>query len=331
MKKSTIRLLIVDDEATNLQLMRQILQDEYQLMFAKDGASAIKLADQHQPDLILMDIMMPGMSGYDAVEELKRRPSTQRIPVIFISAMSEVTDETYGFTVGAVDYILKPVSPPIVRARVHNHLKLVRVDELNATRLEIIQRLGRAAEYKDNETGLHVIRMSHYSQVLGRAAGLNQEHAEGLLNAAPMHDVGKIGIPDRILLKPGALDEEEWKVMRKHPYIGYKIIGEHDSPLLKLAADIAYCHHEKWNGAGYPRQLKGEAIPLEARIVAIADVFDALITARPYKPAWPVEKAINLIETESGQHFDPELAPLFLEKMPEILAIRERWKENATE
>ena len=330
MKIDKAKLLVVDDEPANLQLMRQILQNDYQLMFSKDAPTAISLAEQHLPDLILMDIMMPGMSGYDAVSELKRRPATQHIPVIFVSAMSEVVDETQGFSVGAVDYIAKPVSPAIVRARVRTHLSLVNVKELHETRMQIIQRLGRAAEYKDNETGLHVIRMSHYSRCLALAAGLGTEHAEGLLTAAPMHDIGKIGIPDRILLKPGKLDEEEWDVMREHPPIGAKIIGEHKSPLLKLAAEIAHTHHEKWDGSGYPNQLRGEEIPIEGRIVAIADVFDALTTARPYKEAWPIEKATDLIRSSAGNHFDPDLAHLFIERLPEILTIRERWKEENT-
>jgi putative two-component system response regulator len=327
MKTSPAVILVVDDEATNLQLMRQILQADYRLMFCKDGPSAIELAGHYRPDLILMDIMMPGMSGYDTVKALKKNPATRGIPVIFVSAMAEVEDEAYGFEVGAVDYIAKPVSPPIVCARIRTHLSLVRVEELNETRLQIIQRLGRAAEFKDNETGLHVIRMSHYARVLALAAGLGEEHALGIFHAAPMHDVGKIGIPDHILLKPGKLNPEEWRIMRRHPEIGQGIIGHHESPLLKLAADIAHSHHEMWNGQGYPRQLRGEAISLEARIVAIADVFDALTTARPYKAAWTVDRAIAFVEAQAGHHFDPALARLFLERMPDILSIREQWKE----
>ncbi|WP_101046935.1 response regulator [Macromonas nakdongensis] len=328
MSRSKHRILVVDDEPANLQLLRYVLEDKYRLTFATDGAKALQLARLQHPDLILMDIMMPVMNGYDTVRALKADPATRHIPVIFVTAMSEVADEAMGFEIGAVDYLTKPVSPPIVLARVRTHLALVGVEELNATRLQIIQRLGRAAEYRDNETGLHVIRMSHYAQVLGRATGMDEEDAEQLLNAAPMHDVGKIGIPDHILLKPGKLDEQEWAVMRRHPYIGYKIIGEQDSPLLSLAAEIAYTHHEKWDGSGYPRRLQGEDIPLAGRIVALADVFDALTTARPYKPAWPVEQAVAYIRSASGQHFDPDLVPLFLDRLPELLDIRERWLEE---
>lgn len=328
MSRPKHRILVVDDEPANLQLLRYVLEDKYRLTFATDGAKALQLARLQHPDLILMDIMMPVMNGYDTVRALKADPATRHIPVIFVTAMSEVADEAMGFEIGAVDYLTKPVSPPIVLARVRTHLALVGVEELNATRLQIIQRLGRAAEYRDNETGLHVIRMSHYAQVLGRATGMDEEDAEQLLNAAPMHDVGKIGIPDHILLKPGKLDEQEWAVMRRHPYIGYKIIGEQDSPLLSLAAEIAYTHHEKWDGSGYPRRLQGEDIPLAGRIVALADVFDALTTARPYKPAWPVEQAVAYIRSASGQHFDPDLVPLFLDRLPELLDIRERWLEE---
>ena len=323
------RILVVDDEPANLQILNHILRDDYSLLFAKDGARAIELAEQENPDLILMDIMMPGMNGYEAVRTLKSKSKTRHIPVLFVTAMNEVENEALGFEVGAVDYLTKPVSPAVVRARVRTHLSLVQIEELHETRLQIIQRLGRAAEYKDNETGLHVIRMSHYCRILGLASGMGEEDADQLLNAAPMHDIGKIGIPDSILLKPGKLDEAEWRVMRKHPYIGYKIIGEHSNPLLSLAATIAYTHHEKWNGEGYPRRLKGENIPLAGRIVAIADVFDALTTARPYKDAWPVEKARAIMESESGKHFDPELLPLFFDCLPDVLAVRERWMEGS--
>lgn len=328
MSRPKSRILVVDDEPANLQLLRYILEDKYRLAFATDGAKALQLARQQRPDLILMDIMMPVMNGYDTVRALKADPVTRQIPVIFVTAMSEVADEALGFEIGAVDYLTKPVSPPIVLARVRTHLTLVGIEELNATRLQIIRRLGRAAEYRDNETGLHVIRMSHYARLLGLATGMDEEDAEQLLNAAPMHDVGKIGIPDHILLKPGKLDESEWAVMRTHPYIGYKIIGEQDSPLLSLAAEIAYTHHEKWDGSGYPRRLRGEEIPLVGRIVALADVFDALTTARPYKLAWSVEKAVDYIRSVSGLHFDPDLVPLFLDQLPQLLEIRERWLEG---
>ncbi|MEK1905911.1 MAG: HD domain-containing phosphohydrolase [Pseudomonas sp.] len=322
------KLLLVDDEPTNLQVLRQILQDDYRLFFAKDGDKALELAARERPDLILLDVMMPGMTGYEVCTRLKQAADTLAIPVIFVTALADVDDEARGFEVGAVDYITKPVSPPIVRARVRTHLSLVRVDELKQTRLQIVQRLGLAAEYKDNETGLHVIRMSHYSRVLALAVGFSELAADDLLNAAPMHDVGKIGIPDAILQKNGKLDDAEWRVMRSHAQIGAEIIGEHESGLLRMARSIALTHHEKWDGSGYPNGLKGEEIPLEGRIVAIADVFDALTSVRPYKAAWSVEDTLSLLRRESGKHFDPQLVEVFLGCMPEILVIKQRWAEH---
>ena len=321
------RLLLVDDEPTNLQVLRHVLQADYRLLFATDGARALQVAREQLPQLILLDIMMPGMDGYAVCRALKADPATAGIPVIFITALNDSQDETAGFDVGGVDYLTKPVSPPVVRARVRTHLSLVRMDELRETRLQIVQRLGRAAEYKDNETGLHVIRMSHFSQLLALAAGCSPAWAEDLLNAAPMHDVGKIGIPDAVLRKPGPLDADEWATMRRHPEIGAEIIGEHPSGVLQLAREIALAHHEKWDGSGYPRGLAGEAIPLSARIVAIADVFDALTTRRPYKEPWPVQEAMNHIAAQAGKHFDPALVALFAPLLPQLLEIRARWAE----
>jgi putative two-component system response regulator len=322
-------ILAVDDEASNLQLLRHILQDQYRLLFAKDGPRALELARQEQPQLILLDVMMPGMTGYEVCTQLKADPATAAIPVIFVTALSEADDEVIGFDAGAVDYITKPVSPPIVRARVRTHLSLVRIDELKRTRLEIVQRLGLAAEYKDNETGLHVIRMSHYARILGLALGMSEAEADDLLHAAPMHDVGKIGIPDSILRKPGPLDKDEWKIMQSHATIGGDIIGRHDSGMLAMAHDLAVTHHEKWDGSGYPLGLAGEQIPLVGRIVAIADVFDALTSARPYKQAWPVEKAVGYLEEQRGKHFEPRLVDVFLRQMPALLEIKQRWAEKA--
>ena len=321
------RLLLVDDEPTNLQVLRHVLQADYRLLFATDGARALQVAREQLPQLILLDIMMPGMDGYAVCRALKADPATAGIPVIFITALNDSQDETAGFDVGGVDYLTKPVSPPVVRARVRTHLSLVRMEELRETRLQIVQRLGRAAEYKDNETGMHVIRMSHFSQLLALAAGCSPAWAEDLLNAAPMHDVGKIGIPDAVLRKPGPLDADEWATMRRHPEIGAEIIGEHPSGVLQLAREIALAHHEKWDGSGYPRGLAGEAIPLSARIVAIADVFDALTTRRPYKEPWPVQDALDHIAAQAGKHFDPALVALFAPLLPQLLEIRARWAE----
>jgi putative two-component system response regulator len=321
-------ILAVDDEASNLHLLRQILQDQYRLLFAKDGARALELAQQEKPDLVLLDIMMPGMSGIDTCKALKADPRTAAIPVIFVTALAEVDDEVDGFEAGAVDYITKPVSPSIVRARVRTHLSLVRADELRETRLQIVHRLGLASEYKDNETGLHVIRMSHFARLLGVATGMNEAEAEDLMHAAPMHDVGKIGIPDRILQKPGPLDAEEWKIMQTHAAIGAEIIGQHQQGMLVTARNIALTHHEKFDGSGYPNGLAGHAIPLEGRIVAIADVFDALTSVRPYKKAWPVEQAVAYLTEQKGRHFDAPLVDLFLQQLPQVVEIKERWAER---
>ncbi|TFW22046.1 two-component system response regulator [Massilia arenosa] len=320
-------ILVVDDEASNLALLRQILQPHHRLVFAKDGARALELALSEKPDLVLLDVMMPGMTGYEVCRRLKADAATAAIPVIFVTALDDHADELEGFDAGAVDYITKPVSPPIVRARVRTHLSLVRLEELRETRLEVVRRLGRAAEYKDNETGLHVIRMSHFAQVLARAAGMSEHEAEDVLHAAPMHDIGKIGIPDRILQKPGALDQEEWQVMQSHAQIGADIIGDAQHGMLAVAHKLALTHHERWDGSGYPNGLKGDEIPLEGRIVAIADVFDALTSKRPYKDAWPVERAVDYLREQSGRHFDPQLVQLFIAKLPQILEIRERWAE----
>lgn len=321
-------LLLVDDEPTNLQVLKQILQADYRLLFARDGEKALQLAQQEQPQLILLDVMMPGLSGLEVCRQLKAQPGTAAIPVIFVTALADESHEAEGFEAGAVDYVTKPVSPPIVRARVRTHLSLVRVEDLKQSRLEIVQRLGRAAEYKDNETGRHVIRMSHYARLMALALGFSPDHADELLHAAAMHDVGKIGIPDAVLLKNGPLDAEQWQIMRRHPEMGAAIIGEHASTLLQMARRVALTHHEKWDGSGYPQGLQGEAIALEGRIVAIADVFDALTNERPYKAAWPIEQAIELLQKESGRHFDPALVQLFIDLLPEILKVKAQWPEQ---
>lgn len=320
-------LLLVDDEPTNLQVLRHTLQNDYRLLFAKQGQAALELVAKDRPDLILLDIMMPGLSGYEVCQQLKENPLSQSIPVIFITALSDAENEQKGLEMGAVDYISKPFNPHIVKARVRTHLSLVRADEISKTRLQIIQCLGAAAEYRDNETGLHVIRMSHVAKILAKASGYSEEAANELFYAAPMHDVGKIGIPDAILQKPGKLTEEEFAVMRQHPIIGAKILGDHPTGLLHLAASIALNHHEKWDGTGYPHGLAGEDIPHFARIVAIADVFDALVNTRPYKAAWPVEKALALLDEQSGKHFDPQLVELFKANFDTIRQVQEEFGE----
>ena len=336
-------VLVVDDTPENIDVLTGILSPHFKVKAARNGARALRIAQNEKPpDIILLDIMMPEMDGFEVCRVLKSQGATRNVPIIFVTAKADIASETAGFELGAADYIQKPVSPPIVLARVKTQLALYdqnrvleekvrrRTQELHTTRLEIIHRLGRAAEYKDNETGLHVIRMSYFSQILGRAAGLSEADAELLLNAAPMHDIGKIGIPDRILLKPGKLDAEEWAVMRRHPEMGGGIIGEHGgSRLLNMAHEVAMTHHEKWNGQGYPKGLQGEEIPQFGRIVAVADVFDALASDRPYKKAWTLDRVVALLKEETGQHFDPELIPLFLDNLPAILEIKEKYREQA--
>ncbi|MFT3721288.1 response regulator [Pseudorhodoferax sp.] len=321
-------LLLVDDEPANLQVLRYTLQDEHRLLFARDGQTALALVRAERPDLVLLDVMMPGLTGYEVCKALKADPAVAAIPVIFVTAMSESTDEQYGLELGAVDYIAKPFNPHIVRARVRNHLSLVQARELRETRLQLVQSLGTAAEFKDQETGRHVIRMSHFSRTLALAVGYGEAAAEDVLHAAPMHDVGKIGIPDAILQKPGPLTPEEMATMRTHTVIGARIIGKHPSSMLDMAATIALRHHEKWDGSGYPDGLAGEAIPHVARVVALADTFDALTSARCYKPAWPVDQALDYIRRESGRHFDPELVPVFMDCLPEILRVRTQWADE---
>lgn len=339
-KNPEATILIVDDTPENIDLLAEILSPGYLVRAASGGEGALRIAESRQPDLILLDIMMPGMDGYEVCRRLKSNPVTCRIPVIFITTMNSMEDERKGLQLGAVDYITKPFSPAIVETRIQTHLALyhqkqaleeavrMRTAELNHTRLEIIRRLGRAAEFKDNDTGLHVIRMSHYAQLIAQTMGLANETTELIYQASPMHDIGKIGIPDLILTKPGQLNPEEWVQMKRHPQIGAEIIGEHSSELLTMARIIALSHHEKWDGTGYPHGLKKQEIPLAGRIVAVADVFDALTNQRPYKPAWPAREAITAIQEEAGQHFDPEIVAAFTQAIPQIVAVSHTYSES---
>ena len=334
-------ILVVDDSPENIDLLSEVLRDDYRVRIATSGEKALKIIySDEPPDLILLDIMMPGISGLEICRRLKANPDRRQIPVIFVTAMSTTEDEQRGLATGAVDYITKPISPPIVKARVRTHLALYdqsrelermvrqRTHELMTTRQQIIRRLGRAAEFKDNETGNHVLRMSHYARLIAIAHGLGEESANIIFNTAPMHDIGKIGIPDAILLKPGKLDAAEWEVMHRHPIMGAEIIGKHDNELLETARIIALTHHEKWDGSGYPQGLAGNAIPLEGRIVAIADVFDALVSKRPYKAAVSLETALQYFDEQTGRHFDPTLILAFKTALPEILRIKEIYADE---
>ena len=334
-------VLIIDDTPDNIDVIAGILRSAYRLKAALNGERGLAIAKaQPAPDIILLDVMMPDMDGYEVLRQLQADPATRSIPVIIISALSEQEDEYKGLEMGAVDYITKPVAPRIVEARIRTHLALhrqsielekkvqERTEELHRTRLEVIRRLGRAAEFRDNETGFHVIRMSHHARLIALAANCGEEWADLLFNAAPMHDVGKIGIPDHILLKPGRLDPEEWEIMKSHSTIGAEIIGSDQSELMRLSRVIAEAHHEKWDGSGYPHGLRGEDIPLAARIVAIADVFDALTSERPYKKAWSVEEAVAFIKKESASHFDPKLVAVFEDVLPEMLKIMAMYRDG---
>ncbi|WP_462322885.1 response regulator [Halochromatium sp.] len=322
------RLLIVDDEPANLAIMRQILEPSYALLYARGGSDAIALAKRHHPDLVLLDIQMPDLDGYSVRRTLKADAGTQFIPVIFVTTLSELGNEEQGFAVGGVDYLVKPVSAEIVHARVRTHLSLVQAKQLQQAYQDALNMLARAGHYNDSDTGLHIWRMAAYAACLAEAAGWSKPQSEMLRLAAPMHDTGKIGIPDAILRKPGRLDADEWVIMRTHSQIGHEILSRSEAPIFKIAAEIAYCHHENWDGSGYPRGLVGEAIPESARIVAVADVFDALTMKRPYKEAWPIEHAIDIMSDLRGSKLEPRLFDWFVEILPRIRAIKAQWDQR---
>ncbi|XQF92088.1 response regulator [Pseudoalteromonas espejiana] len=321
------RILIVDDEPANLKVMREVLGNQYRMSFAKSGAAALALLEKEPPQLILLDIMMPDMNGFEVCKIIKSTPAISHIPIIFVTALGDESDEFKGFELGAVDYITKPISPAIVRARVKTHLSLVQAEQLKQAHVDLVHRLGRAAEYKDTDTGEHIARMSQYSKLLALEFGMSEQHAELLRQAAPMHDVGKIGIPDAILLKPGRLTSEEFDYMKQHAVIGAQILANSSSQLLQLAHTLAIEHHEKWDGSGYPNALIGEEISIEGRIVAIADVFDALTSKRPYKEAWSIEQTLAHLQEQAGKHFDPQLISLFVNKLDDIVAIKNAYNE----
>lgn len=300
---------------------------------------------EQNSDLILLDLNMPIMDGYQVLARV-REVDPDYPPIIVLTAQSDRESRIKALDLGARDFLAKPFDRVELMTRIRNMLEVrimtkamknqnmildgmvkERTQELNDTRLEVIRRLGRAAEYRDDMTGFHIIRMSRYSQLLAQAAGMSEAEAEVVLNASPMHDIGKIGIPDRVLLKPGKLDAEEWKIMQTHVDIGVEILSGSDSILMNMAAEIAQNHHEKWDGSGYPCGLAGEDIPLTGRVVAVADVFDALTTERPYKKAWPIEEAVEFLKEQSGKHFEPELIVCFIDILPDILQVREQYAE----
>lgn len=351
-------ILIVDDTPENLKLMTGMLAADYDTRVANNGERALKLAmEGAAPDLVLLDIMMPGMDGYEVCRRLKANARTREIPIIFLTALTEIEDEQAGFDVGAVDYITKPVSPPIVLARVKTHLSLAaaadflrdkndyleseiakRTREVQLIQDVTIMAMASLAETRDNETGNHIRRTQRYVRVLAERLsselGLNAESIELLYKSAPLHDIGKVGIPDAILLKPGKLTPEEFEIMKTHTTLGRDTILaaekliETPSTFLRLAREIAHYHQEKWDGSGYPEGLVGEAIPLSARLMALADVYDALISRRVYKPPFPHEKAVAIITEGRGKHFDPMMVDAFLEIQGEFLAIADRYADS---
>lgn len=341
------KILIVDDQPANVTLIEKMLDiDGYNNVISTTDPTQVEAIYLEQnSDLVLLDLNMPVMDGYQVLAKI-REVDPDYPPIIVLTAQSDRESRIKALDLGARDFLAKPFDRVELMTRIRNMLEVrimtkamknqnkildgmvkERTKELNDTRLEVIRRLGRAAEYRDDMTGFHIIRMSRYSQLLALAAGMDEDEAERLLNASPMHDIGKIGIPDNVLLKPGKLDADEWKIMQTHVNIGVEILSGSDSELMDMAAEVAQNHHEKWDGSGYPCALSGEDIPLTGRVVAVADVFDALTTERPYKEAWPIEKAVEFLKDQSGKHFEPRLVELFVEILPDILAIREQYSE----
>lgn len=337
------RILVIDDESDNLLLLRQALRRlGYTVCETEvDPVRAVARFHEETFDLVLLDYNMPGMSGLEVLTAIGEKMRHEQIPVIIVTVQADRETRLLTLNAGAKDFLTKPIDLAELSVRVHNqletrglHLMLsrqnqvleekvaLRTEELHSTRLEIIRRLARAAEFRDNETGMHVKRMSLYAEAIGRTLGLSAEDLDILLNACPMHDLGKIGITDTILLKPGKLTTEEYLAMQQHAAIGASILQGHDSPLFRAAREIALHHHEHWDGTGYPYALAGEAIPLMARIAAVADVFDALTMVRPYKPAWLAGDAYHEIVSQSGKHFDPAVVAAFEACFEEILTIR---------
>jgi putative two-component system response regulator len=355
-------LLVVDDTPENLAVLGELLQPEYRVRVANSGRAALRIAvSAPKPDLILLDVMMPEMDGYAVLASLREDPRTSDIPVIFVTALDTTVDEHYGLELGAVDYISKPLRPLIVLARVRTQLELKRArdwlrDQNSFLEAEIARRmaenqlvqditihaLARLAETRDPETGNHLRRTQEYMRILaiglrdhpGYAAFMSDRNIQLLAKSAPLHDIGKVGIPDHILLKPGKLDADEWAIMKTHARIGMEAIEHAESDaeqpveFLALAKEIAHYHHERWDGSGYPEGLAGNAIPIPARLMALADVFDALITRRVYKAPLPPDQAREIIAAESGRHFDPNVVEAFLASFDRFLAVAERYGDD---
>ncbi|MFA7268581.1 MAG: two-component system response regulator [Sterolibacterium sp.] len=355
-------VLVVDDTPDNLSLMSGLLKDAYKVKVANNGEKALKIAESDAPpDLILLDIMMPGMDGYEVCQRLKKNPATLDIPVIFLTAKAEVEDEKKGLELGAVDYITKPISPPIVMARVKTQLTLKasadflrdkaeyleievgkRTREVAAIQDVTILAMASLAETRDSDTGNHIRRTQFYVKALAEklrnhprfASFLTERNISMLFKSAPLHDIGKVGIPDRILLKPGRFTPEEFEIMKTHPRLGFEAITHAEKSLgtdvefLSMAKEISLYHQEKWDGSGYPEALSGEAIPISARLMALADVYDALISRRVYKTGMPHEQAVEIIIDSKGSHFDADIVDAFLEIQDEFRAIAARYADS---
>ncbi|WP_372360812.1 HD-GYP domain-containing protein [Xanthomonas sp. NCPPB 1325] len=322
-------LLCVDDESSNLATLRQLLRDDFPLVFAKTGSEALDAVTRHQPALILLDVELPDMDGYAVARTLKQQPASQTIPILFVTARSSEQDERAGLDAGAADYVSKPYSPALLKARIGTQLKLAECTRLAQQYRDAIHLLGTAGQGQDLDTGAHIWRMAVYARVLAEAAGWPPQQAQILQDAAPLHDAGKIAVPGSILHKPDALDEHERSVVRQHPQAGHDLLRHGRGPVFQLAADIALHHHECWDGSGYPQGLAGEAIPEAARIVAVADVFDALCGRRAYKAPWTVEDAMRKIESMAGKQLEPRLVQHFREALPQILQIKDAWDSPA--
>jgi len=326
MKAPTI--LIVDDEPSNLAIMRDALQSMYRLVFARNGAETQAAVVKHRPAMVLLDIGLPDTDGVELCRRIKELDTTHEMQVIFVTGYRDQGREAAGFDAGCSDYLIKPVSPPLVRARVAAHLSRVQATALEASYRDAILMLGHAGHYNDTDTGAHIWRMAAYARELALAYGWDEADARQLELAAPMHDTGKLGVPQMILRKEGPLTPAEWEVMRTHPAIGHAILSKSQAPVFLLAAEVSLRHHEKWDGTGYPDGLAGAAIPESARIVALADVFDALSMRRSYKDPWSMERISAHIDASSGTHFEPKLVELFHEILPRLLHIRSQWEED---
>jgi putative two-component system response regulator len=349
-KFKAARILIIDDEKRNAEVLERLLKsvgfDNVQHL--SDGREACDVYQSFLPDLILLDLKMPKCDGFEVMARLKDLTRGDYLPILILTAQRDQETRLRALEYGARDFLNKPFdfSEGLIRIRnvlevrlLQNQIRMQnqsleekvqeRSMELEDTRTEIIQRLGRAAEYRDNETGMHVIRMGHLSCRLGKFLGLSEEDQHCLLHAAPMHDIGKVGIPDRILLKAEKLLPEEWEIMKTHAQIGAHILSGGTSEIMRWAESIALSHHERWDATGYPNGLKHEDIPLCGRIVALCDVFDVLTTQRPYKPAWPVAVAMREIRSKSGRHFDPALVDLFEKNLSEMVEITDNFPDSS--